>query len=105
MVFLINFGIALARQEASLQREAALANAVGEIAALESGHDRLIDDLLRIRIGDPALETVADLDPDLALRRSDDQQQPVIDPLAADAPGAAEAHPVILYRVALERLQ
>ena len=57
------------------------------------------------RVGQRALEPIADLDPHLALLRRDDQQRAVVLALLADAPGAAELVAVVGDVVALQRAQ
>ena len=56
------------------------------------------------RVGELALEPVADLDAHLVLGRRHDQQRAGVLVLLADAPVAAELIAVILDRIALQDL-
>ena len=61
-------------------------DAAGEIAGAKARQDGVVDDQARHRVGQRALEPVADLDPHLALVGRDDQQRAVVLALLADAP-------------------
>ena len=81
----------------------AILDAAGKVALAEARQDRVLDDDLGQSIGEDALETAADLDPDLALVGRDDQDHAIVQLLGADAPMAAELIAEILDGVALQR--
>src|SRR4029077_2093759 len=74
-------------------------NAAGEIAALESRRDVLVDDALAGDVGDRAFESIADLDAQAAVVLGDDEQRAVIDLLAADLPGLRHPQRKLLDRL------
>ncbi len=78
----------------------AIRDAIGHVAALEARHDHVADDGVRRSVGQRAFQAVADLDPQLAIVRRDDQQRAVVLALLADAPAAAERQPPVLDRTA-----
>src|SRR5580700_8207728 len=80
-------------------------DAAGEIVRPQAREDRVLDDEPRHRIGERALEAVADLDAYLALVRGDDQKGAGILLLLSDPPMSPELIAVILDRGALQRLE
>ena len=62
-------------------------DAAREIAGPEFRHDHLVDDTPCRDIGDGALQTVANLDPEVPVVLCNDQERAVVDLLAADFPG------------------
>lgn len=67
-------------------RSAPVRNAAGEIAAPEFWRDNLVDDPLRGRVVQHALEAVTDLNAQLAVVLGDQKQRTVIDLLAPELP-------------------
>ena len=68
------------------------------IAAPERRHDVLLDDAVGGRVGQRALEAVADLDAHLAIVERDEQQGAVVDALAAELPLLRDPDRVLLDR-------
>ncbi len=69
---------------------------------LERRQDHCIDDDRGLRIGQPPLKAIADLDAYLALVFGNQQQRTVVLALLADPPGAAQLVAVIFDRQALQ---
>src|SRR5580704_12459765 len=65
-------------------------DAAGEIVRPQARQDRVLDDEPRHRIGERALEAVADLDAYLALVRGDDQKRAGVLLLLSDSPMSPE---------------
>ena len=74
----------------------AIGNTAGEIAAAEFRRDDLVDNALGADVGERALETIADLDPQLAIVLGDDENGAVVDLLAADLPGLRDPERILL---------
>ena len=74
-----------------------------EVAGLETRRYRIGDDDFRQRVGQRALEAVADLDSHPVLVRRDEQQHTVVLVLLAELPGAKQLVGVGLDLLALER--
>ena len=66
------------------------------VARLEMRCDRLIDDAFRDRVGQRALQTVADLDARAPVVFRDQQDGAVVDPLAPELPLLRDANAVLL---------
>jgi len=80
------------------QRSDASPDRAVAIARLDPGHDRLPDDPRRDRIGYPVLEAIAHLDPDLPVVQEQEEDQAVIEPLAANVPGRERPNGEVLER-------
>ena len=79
------------------------ADAAVEVARLEARHDVVFDHALRHRVGHHALEDIAGLDLQLAVVLGDDEEDRVVDALAAELPRFLDAHRVLLDRLRLRR--
>src|SRR5690349_6550403 len=75
------------------------ADAAVEVALLEARHDVVLDDPLSDRVGKDALEAVADFYMELAVVLGDDEEDAVVDALAAELPGLEHPHRVLLDRL------
>ncbi len=73
------------------------------IAALEGRGDVLLDDAIGRRVGQRALEPVADLDAHLAIIERDDQQDAVVHLLAAELPLLDDADRILVDLLGLRR--
>src|SRR5690606_19023230 len=66
------------------------ANAAGKIPLAEGGGNQVVNDQRALRIGQPILQAIADLDADAPFGLGHDQQGAVVLALLADAPLAAQ---------------
>ena len=69
------------------------------VAPREPGRHLLADDPRGPQVGEPILQAVADLDPHLAVLGQQEDRRPVVQPLAADAPGLEGAGGPVLQRL------
>src|SRR6185437_6066634 len=91
--------------ERDQHRRGAVDDAARELSLAEGRHDVALDDAAAQRVGQLALEAVADLDADGPLLRRDDEKRAGVLALFADPPGAAETVAEILDRIALQGIQ
>src|SRR3954462_146172 len=78
-------------------------NPAGEITVPESRCDDLVDDALGGDVGERAFEAVTDLDAEMTVVLGNDQQNAVVDLLAADLPGFGNPKRELLDGLAIRR--
>ena len=78
-------------------------DSAGEVAATELRDDVFLDDPVRGRVGQCALEAVTHLDPHPPILQCDQQDRAVIDAAATDLPGLGDADRVLLDFLGLRR--
>src|SRR5207249_10715209 len=71
----------------------------------EARRDRVPDDLIGLRVRQHGLETVTNLDPELAVLDEHDQQHAVVEPLVTETPLLEEPVRDVLDALALERAE
>ena len=89
--------------ELGYQRIHPCADPAGHVALLETRGNFIANNPARQRVGDILVKAIANLDPHLALCWRDQQQQPLIALLAADAPLFKQSDGIHLDGFAIER--
>ncbi len=77
-------------------------HAAVEIAGTKTRRDFIVDNPPGEQIGQPPLQSVADLDADLPLVAGDEQQGAVVLPLLADSPGFRHLQGIAFHRLPLQ---